>query len=133
MSLLRTLRDAVQDRPNVQIIGRIVDHGDPYPMVITPWIGVYVHLEVHSTGQQPVRVTGVGFELNDGSPLLVESGDRLPQTVARPDTVERRIALDSLRRELAGRKVRKLLVTASPDRVFRQSLPREWRKRLPGI
>jgi hypothetical protein len=132
VSVFRAVRDALQDRPNVRIIGSIVDHGRPRPNVLTPWIGVYVHLEVHATGRQPVRVTGAGFELNDRSHLLFGSGDRLPSTLTRPEALGRRIALDSLQRDLASRKVRGFVVTASPERTFRQPLPKAWRKGIPG-
>jgi hypothetical protein len=132
VSIVRGLIDAVRDRPSVYVQADVRDHGHPEG-VITPWVGEYVHLEVHATGPQPVRVTGVGLELEDRSALLFESGDRLPKTIERPDVLQRLMSVDNLREKLGGRAVRRLVVTASPNRSWRRPLPKEWRAGIPGI
>jgi len=131
-SLIGLVRDHLTDRPAVKVIGRLVDHGEPPPELITWHHGKIVHLQVHSTGRQPVHVSGLGFELADGSHHLIETGHSLPRAVERPGYIEREQYLASLKRDLQGKRVRGFVVLAMPDRIYHQRLPKAWRN-FPNI
>jgi hypothetical protein len=113
----------------------VIDHGGHVPGFVASQYGLWAHAEVHATGAQPVRVTGVGLELDNGQVVPFEGGDALPATLRRPEVLERNDELADLAKRVRahgeGRLVKRIRIDASPDRVFRQRLPRGW-ERFPS-
>lgn len=128
--LLGLIRSLLLDRPDVKILIRTVDHAHPGGNFVAGQTGPWVHVEVHSTGRQPVRITSVGIELDDGQVVELD-GVLLPKVLNRPDMLEQSAALDTLANRIRSlgpdRRARRVVVTASPKLTFRGKLPKDWK------
>jgi hypothetical protein len=131
-SVLGLLRAWFLDRPHVKLIAVFNDYGPNAPGARIHGVGACVRVEVHCTGRVPVRVTWIGFELTNGQVIELDKGRALPKVLSRPDVWERWATRESLIQRLgdAGSPVRlkRIRVTASPDHVFRQRLPKRWNR-----
>lgn len=128
--LFGLLRELLLDRPSVKAIAFFKDYGPVVPGFITSHVGKCVGIEVHCTGQAPVRVTSIGFELTNGHVVELENGDGLPTVLNRPQACDRWTYRESLLSQLAemGPNVRlkRIRVAVSPDHVIRRRLPKGW-------
>lgn len=118
-----------RSRSDVRFLAKVTDFGRPVPGFITWRVGLVLDVEVHVLRSQPMRVTEVGLELLDGTRLPLETATGLNAPVSAPDLVEASDYLDEVRTKVAraGSPVRGFYAIATPDRVFKQALPRSWK------
>jgi hypothetical protein len=116
-------------RSDVRFLAKVTDFGDPMPGVITWRVGLVLDVEVHALRTQPMRITEVGLELQDGTRLPLETASNLNTPIAAPDLVEASDYLQGVRKRVAaaGSPVRGFYAIATPARTFRQGLPRSWK------
>lgn len=121
-------------RSDVRFLAKVTDFGDPYPGFITWRVGLVLDVEVHALRTQPMRITEVGIELQDGTRLSLDTATNLNAPIAAPDFVEASDYLKSVRTKVAAAKspVRGFYADATPDRTFRETLPRSW-KGFPDV
>jgi hypothetical protein len=123
--IIGIVRSWLLDRPNVRIVPKLRDYGEPSPTMFIERTGLYFDVEIHSTGPQPVFVRDVGLELGDGTTLTL---GRIEDTLERPDFRTLHWRLQDLRAEIGTRGVAAVYATATPERVFRRKLAKEWRR-----
>jgi len=58
-SIIGLIRSWLIDRPRVAILPKLRDYGDHDPTIFVERTGMYLDVEVHSTGAQPVHVVEV--------------------------------------------------------------------------
>lgn len=123
------LLDLVRDRPNVRILAKLADYGDPLRGVVSSRVGLIVDVEVHSTGRQPVEVREAGLELAGGRllPFPTTSMD-LPAILTRPQHLTASLDLESIRSSVRTGRAIGFYVSASPDRTFRTALRGTWER-----
>lgn len=122
--ILGFIRSWRNDRPNVKIIPRLRDYGPVRAGIMTTRIGLYLDIEIHSTGAQPVHVLDVGMQLSDYE--MVPLG-RINRTLTRPEFETIYRPLDDVRTVVGKRVVVRFYATATPDREFTQGLSGDWR------
>lgn len=119
------IRSWLNDRPKVGLLPKLRDYGDVDPRAVVTRTGLYLDVEVHSTGAQPVHVLEVGLQLDGGDRLVL---GRIDDVLTRPafETIHK--PLPELRAEIGTRAVTGLFATATPERLFRRKLPKGWRR-----
>jgi hypothetical protein len=122
--LVGLLRSWFVDRPNVKIVPKLRDYGEPRPGTVVLRSGLYLDVEVHSTGLQPIHVLEVGIEIGRKQFPL----GRIDKTLTRPEFATVHNELPAVRGEINDRIVTGFYVTATPERVYRLKSPAAWRR-----
>jgi hypothetical protein len=124
-SIIGLVRSWLIDRPRVEIMPKLRDYGDHDPTIFVERTGLYLDVEVHSTGAQPVHVLEVGLRLENEARVIL---GRVDKVLARPafETIHR--PLSEIKTDVGSRTVTGFYATATPERVFHRRLAKEWRR-----
>jgi hypothetical protein len=124
-SIIGLIRSWLLDRPKVEIVLKLRDYGERDPTTFVERTGLYLDVEIHSTGPQPVHVLEVGLTLENEDRAVL---GRIDKVLARPafETIHR--PLSDIKTEVGTRVVTGLYATATPERMFRRGLSKKWRQ-----
>ena len=118
----------LRDRPKVRLIPHLRDYGPPIPYIFTSHVGLFLEIEVHSTGQQPVQLREIGIEIGRERVALTNTSEPLPAVVRTPGWIDADMPLEDVRRHVRTGAVSAFYVVAAPNRILRWRLRDEWRR-----
>ncbi len=113
----------------VQFVAKVVDYGRPFPGLITWRIGEMLDVEVHPLTRDAIILKEVGLEMVDGSRIKIGTTTDLDKQLKRPEFATAEDYIKSVRESVAksGSEVKGFYARATPDKVYRQALPKNWK------
>lgn len=121
------------DRPGtsrvVKFLPKVIDYGEPIPGFITWRVGEILEIEVHPLLKDPIMLLEIGLEMVDGSRIELGTSSNLGKPIRRPEFAEAEHYIKSIRKDAAktGSAVTGFYARATPDKIYRQALPKDWR------